>query len=45
VTIFETDLAAVEPNDLATVKVDYTITDGRVVYEAISKRMPSNAVT
>jgi predicted amidohydrolase YtcJ len=43
VTIFETDLAAVEPNDLATVKVDYTITDGRVVYEAISKRMPSNS--
>ena len=33
VTIFATDLFTVDPNDLATVQVDYTIADGRVVYE------------
>lgn len=33
VTIFETDLATVDPDDLAAVKVDYTITEGTVVYE------------
>lgn len=34
VAIFETDLATVDPNDLATVKVAYTVAAGQVVYEA-----------
>jgi predicted amidohydrolase YtcJ len=33
VAVFETDLCAVDPDDLATVQVDYTIAEGRVVYE------------
>lgn len=33
VTVFETDLFAVEPSDLHTVRVDYTITEGRVAHE------------
>ncbi|MDQ3226634.1 MAG: amidohydrolase [Chloroflexota bacterium] len=33
VTVFETDLFAVDPDDLATVQVDYTIADGNVVYK------------
>ena len=32
VTVFETDLANVAPDDLANVQVDYTIADGSVVY-------------
>ena len=32
VTVFETDLHAVEPDSLATVKIDHTISDGRVAY-------------
>ena len=34
VTVFETDLAQVAPNDLAEVPVAYTIADGHVVYSA-----------
>lgn len=34
VTVFETDLATVDANDLARVKVAYTIAEGNVVYEA-----------
>jgi predicted amidohydrolase YtcJ len=33
VTIFETDLFSVDPDDLATTRVDYTVTDGEVTYE------------
>jgi predicted amidohydrolase YtcJ len=33
VTIFETDLFSVAPDDLATTRVDYTVTDGEVAYE------------
>ncbi|MCC7021920.1 MAG: amidohydrolase [Thermomicrobiales bacterium] len=33
ITIFETDLATVDPNDLASVGVDYTVVAGKVVYE------------
>jgi predicted amidohydrolase YtcJ len=33
VTVFETDLFAVDPDDLASVRVDYTIAEGNVVYE------------
>jgi predicted amidohydrolase YtcJ len=33
VAIFETDLATVDPNDLACVGVAYTVADGNVVYE------------
>ena len=33
VTVFETDLFAVAPDDLGAMKVDYTIADGKVVYE------------
>ncbi len=33
VTVFETDLFAVDPDDLATIHVDYTIAEGKVVYE------------
>lgn len=33
VTVFETDLFTVDPNDLATIQVDYTIAEGQVVYE------------
>jgi predicted amidohydrolase YtcJ len=36
VTVFETDLFAVDPNDLATVRVDYTIAEGNVVYERVT---------
>ena len=35
VTVFETDLHAVEPDQLETVRIDYTITDGNVAYERI----------
>lgn len=34
VTVFETDLAMVDPNELAGVKVAYTIAEGNVVHEA-----------
>jgi predicted amidohydrolase YtcJ len=33
VTVFETDLLAVEPDDLAEVRVDCTIAEGEVVYD------------
>jgi predicted amidohydrolase YtcJ len=33
VTIFETDLFSVAPDDLATTRVDYTVTEGEVAYE------------
>src|SRR5215211_3575258 len=33
VTVFETDLHAVDPNDLATTWIDYTVTAGEVAYE------------
>lgn len=33
VTVFETDLFAVDPDDLAQIRVDYTVADGEVVYE------------
>jgi predicted amidohydrolase YtcJ len=33
VTVFETDLSAVDPDDLAGVGVAYTIAAGHVVYE------------
>jgi predicted amidohydrolase YtcJ len=33
VTVFETDLFAVDPDELATVRVDCTIAEGAVVYE------------
>jgi predicted amidohydrolase YtcJ len=33
VTVFETDLFAVDPGDLSTVQVDYAIAEGKVVYE------------
>jgi predicted amidohydrolase YtcJ len=33
VTIFETDLFSVAPDDLATTRVDYTVTEGAVAYE------------
>jgi predicted amidohydrolase YtcJ len=33
VTVFETDLFAVDPNNLAKINVDYTISEGKVVYE------------
>jgi predicted amidohydrolase YtcJ len=33
VTIFETDLFSVDPDDLATTRVDYTVTGGEVAYE------------
>jgi predicted amidohydrolase YtcJ len=36
VTVFETDLFAVDPNNLATVQVDYTIAEGNVVYERVA---------
>lgn len=32
VTVFETDLHAVESDNLAAVKIDHTISDGRVAY-------------
>jgi len=32
-TVFETDLFAVDPDELATVRVDCTIAGGEVVYE------------
>lgn len=32
VTVFESDLFAVDPNDLAAVKIDLTIVDGEVAY-------------
>ena len=32
VTVFETDLFAVDPDDLALIQVDYTITEGSVVF-------------
>jgi predicted amidohydrolase YtcJ len=35
VTVFETDVHAVEPDQLGTVRIDYTITDGNVAYERI----------
>ncbi|MGH2617677.1 MAG: amidohydrolase [Thermomicrobiales bacterium] len=33
VTVFETDLFNVDPDDLAAVQVDYTVAEGKVVYE------------
>jgi hypothetical protein len=33
VTVYETDLRAVAPSELAQVQIDYTIADGRLVYE------------
>jgi hypothetical protein len=33
VTVFETNLFAVAPDDLASVQIDYTIVDGAVAYE------------
>jgi predicted amidohydrolase YtcJ len=33
VTIFETDLFAVDPDDLAAAPVDYTVTEGCIVHE------------
>jgi predicted amidohydrolase YtcJ len=33
VAIFETDLFSVDPDALATTRVDYTVTAGEVVYE------------
>jgi predicted amidohydrolase YtcJ len=35
VTVFETNLHAVEPDHLETVRIDYTITDGNVAHERI----------
>jgi predicted amidohydrolase YtcJ len=32
VTVFETDLRSVAPNDIGHVRIDYTITDGNVAY-------------
>ena len=33
VTVFETDLFSVNPDDLATTRVDYTVSAGEVAYE------------
>jgi predicted amidohydrolase YtcJ len=33
VTVFETDLFSIDPNNLATIRVDYTVTAGEVAYE------------
>jgi predicted amidohydrolase YtcJ len=33
VTVFETDLFVVDPHELSTVKVDYTVTEGGVAHE------------
>ena len=33
VTVFETDIRSVDPSDLASVRVDYTVTDGNIVYQ------------
>jgi predicted amidohydrolase YtcJ len=33
VTVFETDLFGVDPDDLAEVRVDYTIAEGMAAYE------------
>ncbi len=37
VTIFETDLFSVDPDDLSTIRVDYTVTAGEVAYERESE--------
>jgi predicted amidohydrolase YtcJ len=39
VTVFETDLFSVDPDDLATTRVDYTVTAGEVAYvrESVSR--------
>jgi predicted amidohydrolase YtcJ len=37
VTVFETDLFAVAPDELSTVHVDYTIAGGEVVYEVYER--------
>jgi predicted amidohydrolase YtcJ len=36
VAVFETDIFAVDPDELATVRVDYTIVEGDVAYERAS---------
>jgi predicted amidohydrolase YtcJ len=33
VTIFETDLYSIDPDDLATTKVDFTVIAGAVAFE------------
>ncbi|MER3436389.1 MAG: amidohydrolase, partial [Chloroflexota bacterium] len=33
VTVFETDLHRVAPEEIGAVKVDYTITEGRIAYD------------
>jgi predicted amidohydrolase YtcJ len=39
VTIFETDLFSIDPHDLASTRVDYTVTAGEVAYgrESVSR--------
>lgn len=35
VTVFETDLRSVAPDDIGAVRIDYTIADGNVAYERV----------